>query len=463
MSIFKAYDVRGIYSKDFSEKEAFLLGYYLVKQLDLTEFVVAHDLRLSHEQLTKFFLKGLLYAGCKPLYLGALSTPNFYYSLSQDISSGVIITASHNGPQYNGFKFMHNFKSYDSRNGLNELGILVEEDLDHIGVIFNEQKHEILSLSLEEFISRFSIEYRDYKNSYKNYLLKFSSSLFDKREIDILKSRRFAYNFSSGMSSQIMLPLLRDLGFDAMFFLEIPDGNFPNYDPNPTNAQEYLYNHIEGVEGTFCYDGDGDRIMFFDEEQRLVSEDYLIGMLLEYFKDVSSSFVVDLRASKYLFELSNKYNFSLEKMRVGRAFYQDYMEKHDCVFGGELSGHLFFREFFYLDNPDIATLYLLKIFARKFLHDSTFRTSLGFSKYIKYFKLREINVSVSDPKESIFFLKDKYSSFLTSELDGVSFEMDDVWFNVRASNTEPVLRITIEGESEQLCKIYLEKLLAYLK
>ena len=101
MEIFKAYDVRGIYGENLTEKEAFLLGYYSSRHMLVKEFKVAHDLRLSHENLTKFFIKGLIHSGCKPIYLGALSTPNFYHALFEGINSGVVITASHNGPQYN--------------------------------------------------------------------------------------------------------------------------------------------------------------------------------------------------------------------------------------------------------------------------------------------------------------------------------------------------------------------------
>jgi phosphomannomutase len=463
MEIFKAYDVRGIYSKNLTEREAFLIGYYVAKYLNLEEFKVAHDLRLSHENLTKFFLKGLLHAGCKPLYLGALSTPNFYYSLFDGINSGVVITASHNSSEYNGFKFMNDLKSFDSRNGLTEVGNMVDLDDDNQGVIFNEIQHDILSMSLLDFISEFSIEMQESLSSYKKYLLDYAKGFFDSRELDILRERRFAYCFSSGMTSQVMVPVLKELEFNANFFLDTPDGNFPNYEPNPVNAEEYVVSEIEGVEGTFCYDGDGDRVAFYDEEQRLISEDYLIGSLINSFKDKYTHFVVDLRASKYLFELAETSSFTLEKMRVGRAFYQDYMQEHDCVFGAELSGHLFFSDFKYLDNPDIATFHSLRIFARRFLHDSSFRSSDELNTFQKYHKLKDTNIKVKNSEEGIEKLKSKFKSTLTSTMDGVSFDLGDVWFNVRASNTEPVLRITIEGNSKIICENKLEEIVSFLE
>ncbi len=463
MSIFKAYDIRGIYGEGLNEKEAFLIGYYLAKKLNLKKFKVAHDLRLSYQELTKFFLRGLIEAGCSPIYLGALSTPNFYFSLFDEINSGVVITASHNSSKYNGFKIIYNLESFDSRNGLYELRDLVSLDEDKKINTFNNLFHEIKLINLEDFLNKFDIEKEEYLEKYITYLESYAKNLFNEKDFEILRNRRFGYCFSSGMTSQVMVPLIKKLGFNHIFHLEKPDGGFPQYDPEPSKAQKYIIDYIDGVEGTFAYDGDGDRLVFYDEEEMFVLEDFLILSLIDYFKEENSSFVVDLRASKTIFDFSKNNSLKIEKMRVGRAFYQNYMKDNDCIFGAELSGHLFFRDFNYLDNPDIATLIFLKIVSQKFIHNSKFRVSELFDSYKTYFKLKEKNIKVLNKEESFEKLKEKYEQNLTSQKDGLSFDLEEFWFNVRASNTEPVLRINLEAKTQNVANNELENLVKFLQ
>lgn len=463
--IFKAYDVRGVYGDDLNEKEAYLIAYSLVKFKNLKEFKVAHDLRLSHEPLTKFFIKGLIDAGCKPIYLGKSSTPNFYFSLFEGVNSGVQITASHNSKEYNGLKLMIELESFDTRNGLKDLGKLVEEDKDNIRSLFEKIENEIKEISLKELLFINDIKEESTLAKYTKFLNDYYEEKLTTQEKNAINNLKFIVDYSSGVSSLAVEPFLKSKGLNYFPVNEIPNGNFPSHEPDPSKAKDYIKTlDIENIEFAVAFDGDGDRLCFYDENKEFVLPDYPMALYIEEFLKEGNHFVVDLRASRILKDICKKNNAHLELIRVGRSFYQDYMKENDCVFGGELSGHLFFKDFRYLDNADIALINILKIIAQ---HIITSKKEFTFSDMINhykvYHKIKETNLRVSDADLVFDKLEEQYKEHLKFKIDGLSFDEGDFWFNVRKSNTEPIIRINFEGKEKQKTEKEFEKLVNFIK
>lgn len=466
MSIFRAYDIRGIYPTEFSEKDAYLIGYYLVKYLNLTEVKIAHDLRLSFGSITKFFISGVLDAGCKPIYLGELSTPSFYYSLFDGVNSGVMITASHNPKEYNGIKIMNNLESFDSRNGMFELEKIILEDKDHKLSDFMQVKEDIQHLVLSDFLSDNNVEYDIVRSGYVNYLNDYYNIELNDDEKKVLEAISFSLDFSSGVSSLGVVPFLRNTNLKYNLLNDKPDGNFPIHSPDPLQAKNYIEGlNLKGNSFTCAFDGDGDRIVFYDEDNEFVLQDYIIAMFIDYYvSEGNKSFVCDLRESRVAFDIAKQNDVILKPLRVGRSFYQDFLKEHSCVFGAELSGHMFFHDFHNLDNPDIALIIMLKIVARELLNnkDNDFKFSNLINKYKKYKRIPETNLKVRDADEVLEQLKVKYSKNLSMEIDGYSFDLGNYWFNVRKSNTEPIIRINFEGKDKKETVVEFDNLIKFI-
>lgn len=465
MGIFKAYDVRGIYGKNLSEKEAYFLGYYFVKYSGLKNLKLAKDCRLSGDELAKYFVLGAFKSDCNIEYQGEISTVNFYHTLFAGVNSGVIITASHNPKEYNGFKFILNGVSFDSRNGLMDVEKLIDENKDNLS--FNEIEKKYIDYNFEKLCKELDVKKNHSSlEEYINFLKNFVNKKFSKKDIEILRNLNFSLDYSSGMSGLALVSLFNSLGFSKLTHLNfMPDGRFPIHSPDPFKVDDYLKNKNNTGYFTGVFDGDGDRICFYDKNGNFVFQDRIIEKFIEVFSKEHKNFVVDLRVSKSIFDLAKKLDVSVEKLRVGRAFYQDYMKENFCFFGAELSGHLFFEEFNYMDNPDIGIIYILKFVLEeiKKVGMENFEFENLFSKYLNYYKLKEWNVEVQDTDLALKKLFENYEKNLVSEMDGFSFELDNVWFNIRKSNTEPILRINLEGNSQKDVDSFRNELALLLK
>ena len=209
MGIFKAYDIRGIYGENLTEKDAYKIGFYLAKYLNLNEIKIGYDTRVSSEELTKYLMKGFIDANCQVICVGLLSTPNFYFSLFSENSSGVMVTASHNSKEYNGFKIIYDGNSFDSRNGLYNVEKLVVEDLLELSEHFESLHLEKVSLS--EFMVKNNILQVSKKEEYVKYLGDSFNTIITEKEKKTLSTINFSIDFSSGMSSIAVSSLFEKL------------------------------------------------------------------------------------------------------------------------------------------------------------------------------------------------------------------------------------------------------------
>ncbi len=445
MGIFKAYDIRGIYDKELTLDKAFLIGYYFVKINEIKRVIVGFDCRDSSEVLFRALSFGILKGGAEVEFVGKVSTPAFYYSLINGDGTGIMITASHNPKEYNGFKIVKGLEGYDSSTGLKELEEYVESDPERVRSEFDGSLIE--DLPLDEFVSNYGVKV--VPDTYLDFLKEKFRDILTEEEIMFLKNKIVGFDFSNGMSGKYIMSICGEFGLNAIFFNENEDGNFPAHLPDPLKAGEY----VKGLAGKtdfdflFCFDGDGDRIGVFTRYGDFVYSDYIIALFIEFFyeKFQATRFTYDLRVSRIVKDIIEKYNLGGYECRVGRSFIKKNMEEKDCFFGGELSGHFFFKEFGYFDNPDLAFIYILKVVAQ----DKEDISAIIERYSTKYYKEKELNVIVDDKNRFLEVLKERFDEYLVSTLDGYSFDMGNVWFNARASNTEPLVRINLEGYSKE--------------
>ncbi|MFW5705015.1 MAG: hypothetical protein ACOCXG_04175, partial [Nanoarchaeota archaeon] len=298
---------------------------------------------------------------------------------------------------------------------------------------------------------------------YQKYLKKKYKKILSRKEIKTLKKISFAIDFSSGVSSLANKEVLKNIGLNFTDLNSNPDGNFPNHTPDPTSATKFLQKrHLTKNFFTAVFDGDGDRILFYDKNNIQILNDYTICSYIDFFSKKLNHFAIDLTVSKAVDLIAKQNKVKITRIKVGRSHYHSFMEKIKCGFGAEKSGHLFFKEFNYLDNPDIGLIYMLKIVAQNLIKDENIQFSQIFSKYKYFAKGKDLTLEVQNPN---FILKDiekKYESKISSKLDGISLDFGNFWCVIRKSNTEPIIRIVSEGKTKEIVDTELKKLKLYI-
>ncbi|NPA67431.1 MAG: phosphomannomutase/phosphoglucomutase [Chlorobi bacterium] len=427
MKAFHAYDIRGIYNKDFDKEDVYKVGYFLPSLLKTEKILVGRDVRVSSPEIFEYLSKGINDAGADVYNLGLTTTPMVYFiTAKHGFDASVMITASHNAKEYNGMKISRTDAlpvGYDS--GLKEL-----EGMMKTGKIEVANK-------------RGSIKDYNQKEEYLNFL---------KNYVPDISGLKVAIDCSNGMAALLIKDLLGDA---PVYLFDELDGTFPNHEANPLVPENIvdLQNLVkkEKADIGIIFDGDADRVMFVDENAKFISPDLMIAVLADYYKNETGKFLQDIRTSKAVAEYVGD-RFEMHMWRVGRAYAALKLREIDGVFGGELAGHYYFRDFYYSDSGLLASLIFLSVISEN--KKKGISVSDMISKIAAYENSGEINFKIEKKKEAMEAVKDFYLNKEKPEafydFDGYRVEYSDWWFNIRPSNTEPYLRMLVEAKSKEL-------------
>lgn len=436
-SIFHDYDVRGRYPDQINEAVFYNLGVALAQAFRSNQIAIGRDMRLSSETLFLYLAAGLASQKIKIIDLGKVATPFcLWYSQKYRIDA-VMITASHNPKDQNGLK-VYSGKSgaVDKNSGL----LKVKNRFDKLD--FNLRPVDIKtaqSFFIKNNTAQAFLEYN-------RYLANQSKGLNPKL--------RVALDFSNGMAAGELVAVLEKSDLNFLTINEVPNGNFPDHGPNPLeeSSQKGLKALIKTKKFDLgaIFDGDGDRIVFFDEKGEAVDPSFIFSMLIDFYLKKGDGAVQNVALGKIIKEVAEAKGIKLAVCRVGRSNAQRAMVKNKAFLGAEKSGHYFFKDFYYGDSASLALLAVLKILSKK-----KQKLSQLIKPYQKYIIWPEINLPFKGRVEDILSkLKEKYKGQRVSELDGLTVDSAEWRFNLRKSNTENLWRLNLEGKNkEELEKI----------
>ena len=445
-AIFKAYDVRGLYPQEVNEDAARLIGRGFVAYLDARRIAVSRDMRLSSPSIAAAFIEGAREQGADVVDYGMMGTDMLYFAVARDgHDGGVEVTASHNPKEYNGIKMVRREAfPLSGESGIGEIRDLIASG----------------SLPAPAATPG-SLSRQDVVDDYVKHVMSFIDP-------GLIKPFNVVLDGGSGIAGFVAPKLFAHLPchVDALCF-EV-DGTFPNHEANPL-IEENRRDIVERVIQTkadigIAWDGDADRCFFIDGAGEFIAGDFVTALLAEAFllRHPGATVLYDVRASHAVKDVVGKYGGNALMNRVGHAFFKARMREENAIFGGEVTGHYYFRDNFYADNGFIPALLILELMSRK---GQTLRELLAPLRE-KYFISGEINTRVSDMQtvvEKIDRLTIKYQDGRVYSLDGVSAEYPDWHFNVRPSNTEPMLRLNLEAVTADLMERKRDEVLALIR
>ncbi len=441
--IFKAYDIRGIYPDDLNEEAGHAIGRAFASFLQVDTVIVGRDMRLSSPAMFDAVTSGLMKQGADVINIGMVSTDQYYYACATLGHAGMMVTASHNPAQYSGFKMVKKMPQLLSGDqGIQDLRRIVEND-DYPTPTRKGTMTEIdLSADFIEMVL----------------------SLVD---VDALAPMKVLADTGNGMVGPILqrvydrLPNIELVGM----YLD-PDGSLPNHglDPlQPENRAELQARvPAEGAAAGFAFDGDGDRFFTIDDRGEFVSGDFLTALMGQYYleKYPNSKILYDVRASWAVPDLIEADGGTPLVERVGHAFIKQRMSEEDAVFAGEVTGHYYFKDFFFADSGIVPSLIIMEMLSKK----QTSLSALLKPLEAKYFISGEINTRIEgSAKDKMEELAAKFSDAKIERLDGISITYDDWHFNVRPSNTEPLLRLNLEAMSKDLMEEKRDQVLEIIR
>jgi phosphomannomutase len=442
--VFKAYDVRGIYPEEIDDEGAYAIGRAFAQQFEPRRIAVGRDMRLSSPAVAEAVVRGAADEGVEVLELGLVGTEMVYFAVGAlELDGGIMVTASHNPKEYTGMKIVR-------RGALpvgGESGLLDVRD-KAVAVVDRRGGGEGLATAY------------DIWPAYVDRVLSFI-------DVSAVAPLRVVIDAANGMAGAMLPPVLARLPtVSAVSCFFDPDGSFPNHEPNPLlpENREFIVGKTlsEGADLGIAFDGDADRCFFVDDTGEFVPGDFATALLAASVlaKEPGASIIYDVRASWAVPETILAAGGVPLMNRVGHAYIKHRMRKEHAAFGGEVSGHYYFREFSQADSGVVPFLMMLELISR----DGRKLSEILAPFRAKYFITGELNAPVADVALKLQELKERYSSEgEISHLDGISVVADDWHFNVRPSNTEPLLRLNLEARSQELMERKRDEVLGIIQ
>ena len=436
--IFKAYDIRGIYPDQLNEEDAWKIGCATARflrsllrgyergQAASQSLCVGRDMRTHSEAVAKALIEGMNSTGANVIDIGMIDTPQMYFAINHfGTCGGVQVTASHNPAKYNGFKI----SGLDAKPIGGDTGL---KDIEHIAMALLHTKGKATG----------SVESRDLTAGYKKHVLKFLRPN--------VKKMKIAVDASNGMAGKMVPAIFDKLPVEIIELNFKHDGKF-KHEPNPL-VEKYLSEVKAAVKKNkcdfgVCFDGDADRLMMIDENGDTIGCDLTTALMVPYFleKEPKSTVVYDLRSSRVVAEEIIKHGGTPRRERVGHSYMKKALRDSHSVFGGELSGHFYYRDNFYADSGMITLVHIINI-----ISEANVPISELISPLRRYSSSGEMNFIVENKQTKMDELARRYSDGQIDHLDGVTILFKDWWFNCRPSNTEPLLRLNVEAKSKEL-------------
>jgi phosphomannomutase len=429
--IFKAYDIRGLYGSEMDGDVAYLIGRGFARVLaDLRDKPTAElrvglgrDMRLQAPEMSGRVRDGLVDEGCAVLDVGMVATEMLYFAVgSRELDGGAMVTASHNPKAYTGIKMVREGAlALSGDAGIDDIRARIEAGLPDPpggGTVEAADVYEEFGERAMGFIDR-----------------------------ELVRPLRVVVDGGNGMAGPMVGPLLERLGVEPVTTYWVPDGEFPDHEPNPLleENRRFIIERVldEGADLGIAWDGDADRCFFIDDSGSFVDGDFLTALLAQQLlrKEPGASIVYDVRASRAVPDTVRELGGTAHVNRVGHAFFKQALRQHGAAFGGEVSGHYYFRDFWCADSGTLPALLILELLS---VEDRSLSQLIGAFRE-RYFISGEINSEVVDQQGKMNELADRFGEGDVSWLDGVSVDFPDWHFNVRPSNTEPLLRLNLES------------------
>jgi phosphomannomutase len=440
--VFKAYDVRGIYPTELDEEGAFAIGRAYVEQFEPRKIAVGRDMRTSSPSMAKAAIEGAADGGADIVDIGMVGTEMLYFAVGElDLDGGITVTASHNPREYTGMKIVR-------RGALpvgGESGLMEIRDRALRG--FGEPSR------------RGEVQEQDIYPAFVEKVLSFI-------DVEALEPLRVVIDCANGMAGAMLPPVLERLPIDAVHYFFEPDGTFPNHEPNPLlpENREFIVRKTleERADFGVAFDGDADRCFFVDDTGEFVPGDFVTALLAEAVleKEPGAKIIYDVRASWAVPHTIEQAGGTPLINRVGHAFIKHRMREEDAAFGGEVSGHYYFRNFSQADSGVVPFLLMLELVSKKGQKLSEILAEFRG----RYFITGELNTPVDDVALKLQEIEERFGKEgEVTHLDGVSVDAQDWHMNVRPSNTEPLLRLNLEARSADLMERKRDEVLEVIR
>lgn len=441
-SIFKTYDIRGIYPSELNEETAYLIGQAFVRFLkkDNPKVVVGRDNRFSSPSIFQSLTKGILQQGGDVVDIGLATTPMLYFAVAYfNFDAGINITASHNPSKYNGFKMVREKAiPVSEQSGLNEIKKLILE-----GKFNSSKKGKIVRKKILK-------EYLDF--NLKDFNFK------------TIKPLKIIIDTANAVPGIIISNLFKKTGIKVFHLFSKLDSSFPNHEPNPIVKKnlKVICQAVKTKKANLgvAFDGDGDRVVFIDEKGKMVSGDLITALMAQLILEEKpkEKIFYDIRSSNIVREVIKKSGGVPIMGRIGHSLIKERMRKEDIIFGGELSGHYYLKNHYFSDAPIFV---LFKILEKISKTDKAFSEII--KPYQKYFSSEEINFKIKNKKKILELLENRFKRGKILKIDGLRVDFSDWWFLARPSGTEDLLRLNIEAKTKKIMEKKKKELSLFIK